>query len=218
MKLSIVATLYQSAKHLREFHQRCSVAAQDLVGDDYEIVLVNDGSPDDSLSIAVELTQEDPRLKVVDLSRNFGHHKAMMTGLAHARGDLVFLLDSDLEEQPEWLAEFHADLVSQDVDVVFGVQGARKGGWFERASGAAFYKAFNALADIEIPRNVTTVRLMRSRYVAALLLHQEREITIAGLWHITGFDQRQRTVKKLGGSKTTYTLRKKVSLLLNAVT
>ena len=70
----------------------------------YEIVLVNDGSPDDSLRVALDLHARDPRVRIIDLSRNFGHHKALMTGLAHARGELVFLIDCDLEEDPEWLS------------------------------------------------------------------------------------------------------------------
>jgi len=100
MKLSIVATLYQSAPYISEFYARASVAAKELVGEEFEIVLVNDGSPDNSLDLAIKLTEQDSHVVVVDLSRNFGHHKAMMTGLAHAKGDLVFLIDSDLEEEP----------------------------------------------------------------------------------------------------------------------
>ena len=106
MKLSIVATLYQSASYIIEFHQRASDAAKTLVGTDYEIILVNDGSPDTSLDIAIELSKQDHHLVVIDLSRNFGHHKAMMTGMAQAKGERVFLIDSDLEEKPEWLIEF----------------------------------------------------------------------------------------------------------------
>ena len=83
MKLSIVATLYKSEAYIIEFCQRSSAAAKQLVGDEYEIILVNDGSPDNSLDIAVQLTETDNHLVVVDLSRNFGHHKAMMTGLAY---------------------------------------------------------------------------------------------------------------------------------------
>ena len=86
MKLSIVATLYQSAPYIPEFLRRAAVTARELVGEDYEIVLVNDGSPDNSLEVAVAATEHEPRLRVIDLSRNFGHHKAMMTGLAHTRG------------------------------------------------------------------------------------------------------------------------------------
>jgi putative glycosyltransferase len=93
MKLSIVSTLYHSASYLREFHARCTSVARDFAGGDYEIILVNDGSPDDSLELAMRLADEDPRVVVIDLSRNFGHHKAMMTGLMAAQGDHVFLID-----------------------------------------------------------------------------------------------------------------------------
>ena len=88
MKLSIVATLYQSAAYIAEFYARTSAVARLLAGEDYEIVFVNDGSPDNSLELAVQLTKIDSHVVVVDLSRNFGHHKAMMTGLAHARGSV----------------------------------------------------------------------------------------------------------------------------------
>ncbi|MEM8539241.1 MAG: glycosyltransferase family 2 protein [Pseudomonadota bacterium] len=218
MKLSIVTTLYNSERHLQEFHQRASKAAKGVAGDDYEIVMVNDGSPDGSLAMAVGLSEEDPHVIVIDLSRNFGHHKAMMTGLDHARGDLVFLIDSDLEEQPEWLEEFHAKLDTGGHDVVFGVQDNRKGGWFERQSGSAFYRIFNAVSDVPLPADIVTTRLMRRDYVRALVAHREREMIISGLWAMTGFDQQPHTVKKASGSKTTYTLRRKVVLAINAIT
>lgn len=218
MKLSIVATLYQSAPYISEFHDRASTMARQLAGDDYEIVLVNDGSPDDSLTLAVNLTAHDPHTKVVDLSRNFGHHKAMMTGLAHAVGERVFLIDSDLEEDPEWMADFDRQLTHDDCDVVYGVQERRKGNWLERWSGQWFYHLFKALTGIALPENVVTARLMTRRYVDALLRHEEREVFMAGLWHITGFVQRAQTVKKHSTSETTYTFRRKMSVLVNSVT
>ena len=89
MKLSIVATLYQSAPYISEFYQRASAAARQLVGEDFEIILVNDGSPDNSLDLAVKLTESYSHVVVIDLSRNFGHHKAMVTGLAHANGACI---------------------------------------------------------------------------------------------------------------------------------
>jgi putative glycosyltransferase len=169
-------------------------AAESLYGDEFDIILVNDGTPDDSLASAVALHERDPRVKVLDLSRNFGHHKAMMAGLAYASGDYIFLLDSDLEEQPEWLAMFHEEITRESgvktIDVVFGVQDRRKGKWFERVSGMLFFKIFSYLSEAEIPKNLVTARLMRRRYVDALMLHEEREFFIAGLWAITGFNQK----------------------------
>ena len=101
--------------------------------DDYELVFVNDGSPDDSLERVLRLVERDERVRVVDLSRNFGHHRAMMTGLAQSRGELVFLIDSDLEEDPELLATFTQELAERDVDVVYGVQ---ESGRADSASGS----------------------------------------------------------------------------------
>jgi putative glycosyltransferase len=218
VKLSIVATLYQSAPYIAEFHQRASAAARQLVGDDYEIVLVNDGSPDNSLDLAVQLTESDAHIVVVDLSRNFGHHKAILAGLAQARGERIFLIDSDLEEDPEWLAEFASTMATEAADVVYGVQETRKGNWFERWSGDLYYTVFNYLANIDHPRNIVTARLMSRRYVDALLQFREREMVISCLWVITGFKQCARPVKKHMGSATTYSLAKKIAHATNSIT
>jgi putative glycosyltransferase len=218
MKLSIVATLYRSAPYVREFCARASAQARAFAGDDYEILLVNDGSPDESLDLALREHRADDHVVVVDLSRNFGHHKAMMTGLAYARGEHVFLIDSDLEEEPEWLQAFWADMKRAGCDVVYGQQVERKGARFEQVTGAWFYRLFGAVTGTDLPRNVVTARLMTKRYVQALIQHDEREFFIAGLWQLTGFDQRAWPVVKLSHSATTYTLRRKISLVVNSIT
>jgi putative glycosyltransferase len=215
--LSIVTTMYKSAPFLDEFHERCSTVASRL-GGSYEMVFVNDGSPDDSLAIALEIQRRDPHVRVVDLSRNFGHHKAIMTGLAHARGERVFLIDCDLEEDPAWLITFDEMLRTTGADVVYGVQSQRKGDWLERLSGHLFFKVLDRMLEHQIPVNVVTVRLMTARYVRALLEHQERELYLAGLLVATGFDQRPVVVKKGSRPGTSYTLRRRISVLVNAIT
>jgi putative glycosyltransferase len=217
MRLSIVTTMYQSAPFLREFYSRASAAARQMTPD-YEIIFVNDGSPDESLDIAVELHHTEPKVRVVDLSRNFGHHKAMMTGLERARGELVFLIDCDLEEAPELLSTFVDEMKKASADVVYGVQRKRKGGLIERTTGAMFYRMFDILSDYQVPRNLVTLRLMSRRYVQSLTEHREREVFMAGLWAITGFKQIGTPVDKGSRSVTTYTFRRKVSALVNAVT
>lgn len=218
MKLSIVSTLYNSSDFLSEFHARSTSAAKAYSGDAYEIVLVNDGSPDDSLLKAIALSEIDPHVIVVDLSRNFGHHHAMMAGMEYSRGEHVFLLDCDLEESPEWLSDFGQDMSDKDCDVVFGVQASRKGGPFEKWSGELYYWMLKHLVDIDHPKNVLTVRLMSRRYVDALLQHRESEIVISFLWVITGFMQHPRAVEKKSRGKTNYTLFKKLSHAVNTVT
>ena len=215
--LSIVTSMYRSERFLPEFHARCTAAARALT-DDYEIILVNDGSPDESLHVALDLSGRDPRVRVIDLSRNFGHHKALMTGLARARGELILLIDCDLEEDPAWLSRFHDTMRTSGADVVFGVQETRKGGWVERTTGQIFFSVFNRMLSHPIPVNVVTARLMTSRYVKALVSHQERELFLAGLWAITGFEQEPIGVRKGNRGESSYTVRKRVSVLANAVT
>src|SRR3546814_3580448 len=113
----------------------------------------------------------------------------MMIGLNYARGDLVFLIDVDLEEPPELLVDFHAQMVATGSDVVYGVQAQRRGSRFERLSGDAYYRIVNALCDVRLPRNLVTARLMTNRYVRALVQHRERETIISGHWQANGFKQ-----------------------------
>jgi putative glycosyltransferase len=217
MDLSIVTTLYRSAPYLGEFHARVRAVA-DPITDHYEIVLVNDGSPDHVQDIALALCEIDPRVRLIELSRNFGHHKAMMTGLAHTRGRLVFLIDCDLEEEPELLARFLKEQRATGADVVYGVQERRKGGLIERIAGDVFYRLFNLLADCSVPRNLITARLMTRRYVRSLVRHRDREVFLAGLWAITGFRQVPVTVAKHARVGTSYNLPRKLALVVNALT
>jgi putative glycosyltransferase len=216
MKLSIVTTLYKSAAHVEEFYRRASAAAA-AVTEDYEIVMVDDGSPDDSLDIAIGLHEHDARVRILSLSRNFGHNKAMMAGLGYARGDLTFLIDVDLEVGPECLVEFYADLTRSHADVVYGVQDAREDALVNRLGGWMFYAVFNRLSPHRLPVNLTTARLMTRRYVDALCRHQEREMIIAGLWVITGYKQVPRTVRKLSRRESSYNLGRRIALLIDAV-
>ena len=216
-ELSVVTMLYRSEPYLREFHRRVRAAAEALTPA-FEIVYVDDGSPDGSAALARELAAADSRVVVVELSRNFGHHKAMMTGLEYARGDLVFLIDSDLEEDPALLDGFHATLHERDADVVYGCQTRRKGGLIERTTGDFAFWVFELLLSYPIPRNHMTVRLMRRAYVNALLQHREREVVIGGLWAITGFRQVGVAIAKGHRRNSTYSYWQRWKLFLDSVT
>lgn len=216
--LTVVTTMYRSSPYLEEFYRRVSAEARALVGESYELLFVNDGSPDDSLALALRLHRADVHVRVLDLSRNFGHHRAIMSGLGAARGDLVFLIDCDLEEQPEDLPRFHGALTDQAADAVFGVQTRRKGGSWERASGSAFYRIFNLLSPHPVVPNQVIARLMTRRFVQALVAHRDREIFLGGLCALAGFKQLPLPVHKLSKGKTTYTLGRRVAVFVNAVT
>ena len=218
MDLSIVTTMYHSSTFIMEFYNRICGTAEKITND-YEIIFVNDGSPDNSLEIAVSLYEKASNVRVVDLSRNFGHHKAMMTGLIHAKGKHVFLIDCDLEEAPELLELFYVEYTkTEDVDVVYGVQNTRKGRFVERISGNIFYWMFNLLSSYTVPSNLVTARLMSKRYVDSLVQHKDREVFMAGLWAITGFKQVPLMVTKHDKENSSYDLRRKISILVNSIT
>lgn len=218
MKLSIVTTLYYSAPYINEFYGRiCHVA--DAIAQDYEIIFVNDGSPDNAVEVAIALYEKDPRVRVIDLSRNFGHHKAMMTGLMYAQGELIFLIDVDLEEPPELLTTLYEKFRHQkDIDVVYGVQVKRQGSWFNRISGSLFYILFNLLSDHPIPHNPLTLRLMSQRYVKQLIKYREHLFNIEGLWVSAGFKQIAVPVNKQPYKGTsTYNFPRKLAYSINAI-
>ena len=215
MKLSVVGTLYKSSETLQEFVERASITARQAVGDDYEIILVVDGD-EESLVAAKQLPELGNQVVLVDLSRNFGHHKAMMSGLEHSLGDLVFLIDTDLEEEPEWLLKFLSLMEDHQVDVVCGVQEKRRGRLFERISGYGFYFVFSKLTGLKV-RNQVTARLMTRRYVNSLLEYKETEVVLGGLWALTGYAQIPALINKGGSSRTTYSIRKRLSVAAESI-
>jgi len=217
MKLSVVTTLYQSAPYIEEFVRRVSVEAKKIT-DEYEIVMVDDGSPDNSLATALAIQESDPHLRIIELSRNFGHHKAMMTGLEYALGELVFLIDVDLEEPPELLSRFHDEMNNGGWDVVYGVQKERKGGLVKNLGGKFGWWLIKRLVTVEIPKNLSTVRLMRSAYVRQLILHKEHKTAIGGLWVLTGFRQLGLLFDKSSRGESTYSFVKRLRALLDSVT
>jgi putative glycosyltransferase len=215
--LSIVTTAYRSETTIAEFVARALQTAGPLA-DRIEIVVVDDGSPDRSAEIVRDLADGDEQIVLVQLSRNFGHHRALLTGLEHAEGDLVFLIDSDLEEAPENLPAMLELMRRERTDCVYGVQQVRRGGWLERVSGKLFYDLFGLLSEVELPRNVSTMRIMTRRYVASLLRFRDHNPVFVPLSLITGYRQSQYAFDKESASPTTYSLRRRLSLLLLAIT
>lgn len=217
--LSVVTPVYRSAGFLPRFLDEMREALQSSGIGDYELVFVNDGSPDESLAWLRNERESDPRIRIVDLSRNFGHHKAAMAGLSYARGDLVFIIDCDLEVSPSVLSKFIDTRRTTQADVVYGVQEARKGGTIERIGGSLFWKLFNRLSDTHVPANVLTERLMTRAYVRSLLSLGDRNIFLAGMMYWTGFHQVGITIeKRQREGASTYSLRRRISLLVEAIT
>ena len=216
MRLSVVTPLYKSAPYIEELYRRLRCAALKLTSD-YEIVFVNDGSPDDGIDIARRIADTDGRVRVIDLSRNFGQHPATLTGLRHATGDYIYVCDSDLEDEPEWLNLFYDHLRRNDADVVYGVMTNKNGGWAYRLLRNLFYGLLRTVSGINFPTNVVPARVMSRRYLNALLSYPEHEVFLLGLWHAPGFKQLAYGVAKLDRSPSTYTFGKLASLFVNGI-
>ncbi len=196
------------------------MAAATPLFDDVELVFVNDGSPDDSLEMALHCVERDRRVRVVDLSRNYGHHRAIIAGLEHAAGDIVFLIDCDLEEEPELLVPLYEALkAGNDVDVALGVQSSRKGYLIERIGGALAYTIINAMAnDLRLQRNMLVARVMTRRFVDALVSHRETELVFAGLAASAGFRQVAVPVTKHHKGTSVYSLWRRFAMLIRGIT
>lgn len=217
--LSVVTTVYRSERFLSTFIEQTAAAIAAAGIRDHEIVFVNDGSPDASREHLLAARAGDPRIKLVDLSRNFGHHKAALAGLAHSRGERVFLIDCDLEVAPATLTQFLAAMRSSDADVVYGVRDERRGSAVARVGGGWFWRLFNLLSDTAVPANVLTERLMTRRYVDALLSLGDRNVFAAGMMYWTGFHQIGIPIRKeQREGRPAYSLRHRLALLVEAVT
>jgi putative glycosyltransferase len=217
--LSVVTTVYRSEPFLSAFIDEMVDAIAKLGLDDYEIIFVDDGSPDQSKEKLLQARSGNSRIKVVDLSRNFGHHKAMLAGLSHAKGQLIFIIDCDLEVRPSELPRFVKSIRDTGADVVYGIQETRKGTTVERIGGAIFWRIFNKLSHTTVPENVLSERLMTRRYVNALLSLGDRNVFLGGMMYWSGFRQIGIAIQKgVREGRSTYSFRKRLSLLIEAVT
>jgi glycosyltransferase involved in cell wall biosynthesis len=175
---------------LPELHRRLA-AVLDGLDCDTEIVFVNDGSTDRSLDLLTALHDADPRVAVLDLSRNFGKEIAMSAGLDHAGGDAVVVIDADLQDPPECIPEM-VRAWEAGCDVVLMRRRSRaQESWLKKATARGFYRAIGALGTIDIPENVGDFRLLSRRAVAALRRFPERSRFMKGLFAWIGFPCRE---------------------------
>ena len=219
--LSIVIPCFNEQECLPALHQRVTAAAKAAVGDDYELVLVNDGSKDGSWAILQQLSVADPRLVAIDLSRNHGHQLALTAGLDLARGEMILIIDADLQDPPELLGEMIATMHREAADVVYGVRTQRAGETrFKRATAHAFYRLLAAATEVQIPVDAGDFRLMSRRALDALLAMPEQARFIRGMVAWIGFRQvpfPYNRDERLAGS-TKYPLAKMVRFALDALT
>jgi polyisoprenyl-phosphate glycosyltransferase len=215
--LSIVAPVYDEQELVEEFIARACAAAADY---HFELVMVNDGSSDATPELLDHIASTDPRVRVVHLSRNFGHQAALTAGLEHAAGDVVAMIDADLQDPPELIPEMVAQW-SQGADVVYAVRRQRDGeSAFKLATASWFYRLFDKLAQVDLEPNSGDFRLLDRRALDALLAMTERSRFLRGMTVWVGFQQTavpyERDARHAGETK--YTVRRMLRFSLDAIT
>jgi len=220
LKLSVVVPCYNEELVIRELHRRVTTVCCSLVGDSYEVLLVNDGSRDQTWAIVQMLAHSDDRVVAVDLSRNHGHQLALSAGLSLARGGRILVIDADLQDPPELLADM-MQLMDDGADVVYGQRIERDGEtWFKKISARTFYRLLLRLTDVPIPPDTGDFRLMSRRVADALLAMPEYQRFIRGMVAWIGFRQvplRYHRDKRFAGD-TKYPLAKMITFALDAIT
>jgi glycosyltransferase involved in cell wall biosynthesis len=214
--LSVVAPMYNEEATATAFYERVCGALEGLP---FEMVLVDDGSTDGTARIVDELATADPRVKVVRLSRNFGHQTAITAGLDHARGDAVVMIDADLQDPPEVITQLVAKW-REGVDVVYAVRLRRTGETrFKLATASAFYSLMGKVSNIELQPDAGDFRLMGRQALDGLLAMRERNRYLRGMTVWVGFTQAavpyERDARYAGETK--YTLSRMLRFSLDAI-
>ncbi|HEU4657910.1 MAG TPA: glycosyltransferase family 2 protein [Capillimicrobium sp.] len=214
--LSVVAPVLDEVELIDAFVERVTAA---LAGERLELVIVDDGSTDGTAQRLDALAEADPRLRVLHLSRNFGHQAALTAGLEHATGDAVVMIDADLQDPPEVIPEL-VQRWRDGADVVYAVREHRAGeSRFKLATARWFYRLFNTLTEMKLEPDSGDFRLLDRRALDALLCMRERSRFLRGMTVWVGFTQTgvsyQRDPRHAGETK--YTLRRMVRFSLDAI-
>jgi polyisoprenyl-phosphate glycosyltransferase len=214
--LSVVAPVYNEEELVEAFVGRACAAVADYA---FELVLVNDGSSDRTPELLDRLAAADSRVRVIHLSRNFGHQAALTAGLEHAAGDVVAMIDADLQDPPELIPRM-VEQWEHGSDVVYAVRKEREGETaFKLATASWFYKLFDRLAQVDLEPNSGDFRLLDRRALDALLSMTERSRFLRGMTVWVGFTQTavpyERDARTAGETK--YTLRKMLRFSLDAI-
>lgn len=216
---SVVGPVYNEIDSLPAFYERVSQAL-DALGEPWELVLVDDGSTDGSSEAIRDLAYQDPRVRPVLLARNFGHQIALTAGLDYSRGAAVIVMDTDLQDPPEVIAEL-VERWREGYEVVYAVRAEREGETvFKRATAALFYRLINRITDVDIPPDAGDFRLLDRKVVEVLKRMRERHRFPRAMVAWVGFRQigvpYRRAARAAGETK--YPLRKMLRLAANAVT
>lgn len=217
VELSVVTPVYNAAECLDELYRRL-VAVLERTVERFEIVMVNDGSADDSWRLIVGLARRDSRVRAINLSRNFGQHYAITAGLDHCRGRWVVVMDCDLQHAPEDISRLYAKAL-EGHDIVFVRRLRRHDPFWKRQTSRAFVAVYNYLSDIKVDPGISSYSIISRRVVAALRSLREGNRTYPLLLHWVGFDVAHidgEHAKRFAG-KSTYSFARSINLAIESI-
>jgi glycosyltransferase involved in cell wall biosynthesis len=186
--LSLVIPVFNEEKLIDELVKRTISSLESFIPD-YEVIFVDDGSTDSSLINLLDWQHKNRKIKVLALSKNFGHQAAYTAGLEHAKGDLVAMMDGDLQDPPELLAEMYRKIRDEDFDIVSGKKTGRKGNKGRNLSAFLFHLLFRHIGEIKNMENSGNYSMMKREAVDALLMMKEKVRYLPGLRTFIGFRQ-----------------------------
>jgi dolichol-phosphate mannosyltransferase len=218
-KISIVAPIYNEAENIPELYRRLSEVL-DSTDEQWEIVMIDDGSTDGSTDLIREYHSRDPRVVPVIFARNFGHQIAVTAGLDYARGDAVVIIDSDLQDPPEVIFDM-IEKWREGYEVVFAVRTEREGEtWFKEFTASLFYRLIYRITDVDIPLDTGDFRLMDRKVVDVMGQMRERHRFLRGMSVWVGFKQTGVEYKRAArfSGETKYPFRKMLKFATDAIT
>ena len=218
-KISIVIPMYYEEEVANECYGRIKKVLSSISNYTYEIIFINDGSKDKTLEILEDISSKDKNVKVISFSRNFGHQAAVTAGIKHVTGDVVLIIDADLQDPPELIPEM-LKLWEQGNEVIYGKRKSREGeSKFKLLTAKMFYKTLNALSDVEIPKDTGDFRLVDRKVIDVVNSMPEHNKFLRGLFSWVGFKQIpfEYERKERFAGKTKYPLKKMLKLASDGI-
>lgn len=218
-KISLVIPMYYEELVAEECYKRVSKVLNGLQDYEYEIIFINDGSKDRTLEILEEIAKNDNKVKIISFSRNFGHQAAVTAGLKEVTGDVVVIIDADLQDPPELIPDM-LKLWEEGNEIVYGKRKKRDGeSVFKLMTAKMFYKTLNALSDVDIPKDTGDFRLVDRKVVDVMNSLPEHNKFLRGLWSWIGFKQLafEYERKERFAGKTKYPLKKMLKLASDGI-
>lgn len=218
-KLSMVIPMYYEEEVVNECYNRLEKVMKEVEGYDYEIIFVNDGSKDKTLELLTEIANKNEKVKILSFSRNFGHQAAVTAGLRYVTGDVILIIDADLQDPPELIPDM-LKLWEEGNEVIYGERKSREGeSKFKLFTASMFYKTLNALSDVDIPKNTGDFRLVDRKVVDTVNAMPEHNKFLRGLFSWVGYKQyafKYERKERFAG-ETKYPLKKMLKLAADGI-